>query len=376
MDSKYKPMVNSNQIISIGNDMIDLLHIRIDIPHKPFGNTRIKVAEADGNEKETRYSTTANAYENGAPFIVTSMDSGKAVEIRCSPLKVLQGHNVFGTDKVKSLGYRIICIALKKQNIAVTEAQKEQWRAGEFEIKELHITYRFKVQSYATIGRVLTHLLRNTDLSFQPATMKAGNGIKLTAKHKLAEWSLYDKLLEFNDKRRHEGKYLNALVDNAKLVQRIEKNIRTSARNSIRVELKLLSKYLVKHELNTGTAWDLQKVKGVYFKELALLRLGTIKSIEHADILLDKIEDKKLRLTFLAWLKGEKLSNYHERQTLDSRCKEIQKAIGINIKQDVVPVDGPPLDIFELFNRRNKLKNFPDWAKKYPAIAFKVPTDR
>jgi hypothetical protein len=352
--------------------MIDLIDLNIEIEHKPFGTKRLVEREDSPVTIAKYFSKKVQLYAGAAPIDVTSLSNGTRIAIRCCPLKPLQGHNIFGTDNVIGLGYKLISYVLSVLGIHASSKQLDNWKRGEFELEEIHITYRFSVDVHQSVGRVLAHILRNSSIKLRPTPLRKGTGIILKGVSTGTSWLLYDKLREFEDKRKHEGKYLSAVIgDGAVAVGPIYKRLRDAATNSIRSELKLDKRYLDKHGLDTGAVWNPTTVKSVYLRELKLLRLGAVPSLKFAELLLDSIVDKKLRFTFLAWMQGEDLSLYYSTQTMNTHRKAILAAVGIDIKLDRVPFKKTTVNIADIFCEANMLPNFPDWTVRHPTVAYK-----
>lgn len=351
--------------------MIDLLDLVIPIQHKRFGTLRFLKRE-DGTDGLTKCLTkNISLYENGAVIRATSLNKGKQIAIRCCPAKVLQGHNIFGTDNVVGLANTLIGYVLAALGFDADREQLEAWERGEFEVRALDITHRFPVESHPLVSRVIAHLFRCTPMQLRPAAIYPGVGVRLLAPCRTAEWLFYDKRREFDDKRYKEAKYLRALIGSTPDTDAVESLLRKEASANLRAELKLEKKYLKAHELSVGSAWSRGTAKEIYFRELELLGLGAIPSVEHAKVLLDRLTAPKLRQTFLGWMHGEDLTTYGSRQTLRGHRMAIVDAIGIDILHDVVPHQAPPLNIAGIFCAENALPNFPQWASRHPAAAYR-----
>lgn len=349
--------------------MIDLVDLSINVRHKPFGNVR-KI-EKEHSTKTDFFSKKIRLYDGGAQVIVTSMGEGKKIGIRCSPLKVLQGHNIFGDDNVKGFCYHLIHFVLQKLKIPATPKQHVAWKSGEYDLENLDITYHFAAASNDIARRNVLHVFRNIKVKQCPEFMKKGFGFEMQAPHPFARWSMYLKLIEFADKRNNEHNYLSALVRNRSKYTVVEKRLREAASNSIRLELKLDADYLEKNHLNRGSAWTSAKVKEIYLEELDLLRLGTIPSIDHAASLLDRLEKSNLRLTFIAWMCNELESTLQSRETRATHRQAIRETVGIDITLDRVPLKVSPVSIADVFSLVNMLPAFPDWIDKYPQVGYR-----
>lgn len=345
--------------------MIDLIDITIPQQHTPFGNERIKRLEDSPTALSKRFSKKIPLHGSGATVDVTSLNNGSAINIHCCPLKPLQGHNVFGTNKVCQLGGTLICAVLDKLEIVYTEKQRAAWMAGDFDIRMLDITHRFQLPDGVDVQQLCEHMLRTTSTVFRPAWFRSGVGVRMAVPLGRAAWIFYDKLLELDDKRTHSEKHLRAIV--GENVDDVFSRLREEADGNIRAELKLSKEYLEKHGLNRGSAWTLERVQEVYFDELAGLGFENHQPIER---LMTSAAGLKhhLRRTFKLWGHRESLRKDFKPSTLEYHRAQIRSAIGIDILCDVPVVEALPLS--QIFSPENIMPTFPGWIGPYREIAF------
>lgn len=346
--------------------MIDYLEVEIDIHHKPFGSLRTKQSE-DGAVKTKQFSKTLRI--NDAPFFVTSLNKGTRIKIHGCPLKVFQGHNVFGTNSLKTLWAKLIVEVLGQLGIKPPAAQLRKWIRGGFRILEIHLTHRFIVAEYSTIQSVITHLLRYSSLSLKPSLIPKGLGIELRAPHGLASWLIYDKYLEFLDKRTKEQNYLEAVAgDRAEDAKSLLLEL---ASKSIRAELKLDKAYLDKNSLNMGKRWTPNKVIEVFTQELGLLRLGEIPALSELPQIYARVDDVKSRDILMLWASGKDMSTHRGKTTREKYRREIRKILGIDILKDVPALKPAGLHLSDIFDAKNMRSGFPKWSRKYPELAVR-----
>lgn len=344
--------------------MIDLLSITLDITHQPFGSIRTKKPEV-GVVKTSRYSKTIHI--NDVPFFVTSIGNGARINIRCSPIKVLQGHNVFGTNSLKKLWGKIVVEVLNQLEIKPTAERLAEWRRGEFQLNEIHLTHRFPVESYSMILKVVSHLLRYSSISMLPTPISKGVGVTLRTPS--VEWLIYDKHLEFADKRTKEQKYLDAVAgDHAEKAKQLLLKLSSK---SIRAELKLGKKYLRDHGLNRGKDWTSSKVIEVFVRELGLLRLGALPALPQMPEFYASVADVKLRDVLMLWGSGKDMSSHGGRTTQEQHRREIKKLLGFDILKDQPALEPASINLPDIFDPSKMLTGFPKWSRDYPAIAVR-----
>jgi hypothetical protein len=343
--------------------MIDFLSITIDFLHEPFGSVRtIEREDNTGNTK--RLSKVIRV--NQVPIYVTSLNNGTQINIRGCPLKAFQGHNNFGTNLVVKLGFQLILESIFQLGFNATEDQFHEWRSGEFQLDEIHLTHRFPISGFG-IRRVLSHIHRYSSKYLRPSFISKGVGVTLKLPH--LEWMFYDKRLEFMDKRKKEHKFLEAVAGDR--ADTAKDKLLATASKSIRAELKLDRDYLRTHRLDRGKHWSIGKVKEVFVRELKLLRLGRIPSLPDLPMVYKQISDPKLRSIVILWANGEDLSNHYGRTTLQKYRKAIRDVHGFDVLKDQPVLESARINLSDVFNAANMLTGFPKWVSKYPELAFR-----
>lgn len=349
------------------NIMIDLLDIKLKLEHIPFGNPRI-INYVKNNATKIKH-LSAKSYVNNVPITVTSLKNGSEIWIRGCPLKPYQGHNIYGTNQVTKLGYKLITDVLDELGIKVSGTQLKAWKQGKFDIDEIHLTHRFPLKSGVRIIQIVSHIHKYSSIALKPAIIKLGIGVELTAPHKLATWMFYDKCQEFLDKRMKEHSFLEVHVgDDANSASDLLAKV---AAKSIRAELKLGKKYLNDNNLNQANCWTIDKVKEVYLHELSLLNLGSIPAIQQISTIYAQIDNPKLRSVVVLWANGEDLSKYYAKTSYEKYRRLIRDQLSIDIKFDL-PINEPAeLKLSEIFDFNAILAGFPKSLERYPELTFR-----
>ncbi|MBI4807739.1 MAG: hypothetical protein HY799_02140 [Nitrosomonadales bacterium] len=346
--------------------MIDLLSITDDIPHKPFGSVRKKETE-DGEVKTKQFTKTL--YINHVPVFVTSLNNGTQINIRCCPLKIFQGHNVFGTNSLMKLSTRLIVEVLRQLEIKPSKAQLRNWMRGEFQVDELHVTNRFLVSKYPMVRKVIFHIKRYSSETLCPSSLRKGIGVTLKAPHGKAVWLFYDKRQEFSDKRTKEQKYLRAVIGDG--AEHVKDLLLRLASKSVRAELKLSKRYLRAHGLDRGKAWAANTATEVFVRELELLGLGKIPALPELPKLYTEIEDPKLRSIVILWAHGEDMTEHYAPSTVRKFRKAVMDQLGIDILKDQPALESASVNLSDIFAPCKMLTGFPKWARKYPELALR-----
>lgn len=347
--------------------MIDFFSITLDIEHKPFGAVRLKQPEV-GVVKTAYYSKTM--YINHVPYFVTSLNDGAQVNIRCCPAKVLQGHNLFGTNCLKKLVFPIIFRTMDKLDIKVSIQQLCKWNRGEFDVDEIHITHRFPVAEYPMVRKLISHIRRYASETLLPTPIRKGVGVSLRAPHGHADWMFYDKRQEFNDKRTKEQRYLQAVIGGEDAEFATIKLLNTASK-SVRAELKLARQYLRDAGLGRANAWSSSKAIEVFTHEFGLLGIDhQIPAFPQLPEVYAGIEDTKLRAVVIMWANGEDIANHYAPTTARKYRNAVKAKLGIDILKDQPVLETASLDMSDVFDTDNMLIGFPKWVRNYPAIAL------
>ncbi|MBU7442149.1 phage/plasmid replication protein, II/X family [Paraburkholderia fungorum] len=349
--------------------MIDLLAVEIAHRHRAFGNKRIKISR-DRQRKITCFSAAVGVTPGGAKIKATSLRNGTAISIVCNPLKVLQGHNVFGENNLRVLAPEIIVRVLKHLNVAYTDDDVAAWVAGEFDIHAIDITHRYRLPENVTVFDIRRHMIRNMPIErYRQAALEHGIGVRFNAAFSYAAWLIYDKYKEMEDKRTHAYPVLAAVHgDQADDVWNL---LTATAKRSARVELKLEKKYLEQHDLNRGSAWTALTANEAFDRELAALRLDHHMPMSVLRDSIAAVTNPVHRRTLEMWAHGCDLKNLFCRASLAVHRKAILGASGIDIDRDIPAVE--PLPLSELFGAHNCMNGRPKWVDCYPlAYAFSV----
>jgi II/X family phage/plasmid replication protein len=276
-----------------------------------------------------------------------SLNDGNAISIRCSPLKALQGHNVFGSNNVCAIASSIICRTLNRLSIPYTEEQHAAWLAGDFTIRAIDITHRFKLPEDLTSSDICRHLLRTSPVRLsKPQWLDQGIGVRLRTSNPGTEWVLYDKNRELLDKRTKAFSYLKAAVGSD--ARNVWQSLVGIAASTIRAELKLSKAYLKRHQLTDGRMWTPRRAQKIYLSELEGLSMDAPISINRA---VTRVQAKPLRITLFLWSGGQDLHAILPKSTFDAHRRAIVEQAGIDIEKHVPAARS--LKLSKVFCREN-----------------------
>ena len=324
--------------------MIDWLNIELPLLHTPVKQGRRFVVDHDGtvisdfvmgrgieNDEmpEGSYSSRIMVSSIDTPYTVEActgnVQSGihaSGLAFRGNPTKYLQGHNVFGTDCIKTLAYRMVEKVLPQLQfdpLTVRRALRliDQWR---FMVTKIDITHMFDLGSDADVNSYLRMLPftasdRGDRAEFCKNTWYSGKHSTL--------WSLkiYNKYRELQS--RGKAHQLPIHLWNT--------GIEEFAVGKLRAELVLQKKALVR--MGMTDPQKLQKsLYEIYEDYLGRITMKEQKITEH-DVM--KLPEH-IEMTFIRWKRGEDLKLAYSNDKYYRHRRELLK-FGIDIKKPPIP---------------------------------------
>ncbi len=251
--------------------MIDYIDAVVPMKHEKVIRKGYKIiTKEDGSSSETNYPTRVFG-KNGSSIQIQSVDA-EHVRIIGNLAMFIQGQNVFGTDNLIGLCCKAFADIAEKLELKPTKENRRQWRAGDFQINSIDVTYNYDLSSQSNVcnwldqaavslgsGKQLVEIIR-------PSSSRHVTGIYLGKKSKIISVKFYNKYLQLsrgakNKKRIKEGgPILQQLVN--------------STKGLLRCEIRFHKGYLKKHELTM--AYDLVPIvlRQHFYRKLKKIHLG------------------------------------------------------------------------------------------------------
>lgn len=296
--------------------MIDWITAHIAIPHKPLPMGRILKVTGDG---EPEWETSVKLSVEGSYSMTIRLRSlddatrGVLLEVDGSPLKFLQGHNVFGSNNWRGLLRGVVNkIAVEHPEYGLPLMHPSN--AYDIDIRRLDITEMYDVGTDGEVGQVL-HYLGNY------ARSRMGRGHPLTNQLLFQKgsrsWSLnfYNKYQELK-KRSHQ--LPNNLPKRAQLIE--------YTKGKIRKEIRLLSREINRIE----STFDTDEISKIYDKYSERITVSNSIEIDNGKI---KELPKPARHALLAWQQGHEVQSYLDisQATFYRHRRAILKSFNIDI---------------------------------------------
>lgn len=275
---------------------------------------------------------------------VDSADGEHASELYFSgnPSKFLQGHNIFGSDDLRSLMaevYHNICTVL---DLEPTLEDRQKIRAGDYRLTRVDINYSFQLSSRADVlawlrAAEFKSKTRHGRPSSKGGTIYWGKTSK--------RWSLkaYSKGEEIQ-----KHKLPDSLSDTL---------LPQWADNKLRIELTLRSKELEERTLRNASAWDDMLPSNIYNEFIARLDMT-----EQIALTTEQLLDlpQRLRSTYVLWKDGHDLRSTLTKATYYRHRNELlERGINIDLRQESIDKTNvvPLLRVLEAMPAE-----LPDWA--------------
>lgn len=293
--------------------MIDWLTLVAPLPHAaPICAGFVQSVGPDG---ELEWSTSkrlklAGSFSSGIQVrtSVYNCDPCTFVEISGNPVKLFQGHNLWGTDDLAGLCVETLEFVAAALSIPVSESTRQQWRVGFIELHRVDVTESFHLGSLAEVRAFIRAADQTAHLPHRGRGTLSGSSTLIFGKGS-RRWSLtlYSKGQEI----RAPGHGQEAIVDLPHAVDWADRALRCELRLR-RLELKRRG---LSHVFNWFVSDD--KMPSVVTRQLlqsplADLTMTTTGSLP--DSLLQTFRPA-LRTAYLSWASGADLRAVLSRPT-------------------------------------------------------------
>jgi II/X family phage/plasmid replication protein len=309
-------MCASRRLQSAGASVIDWLTAHVQIRAAAGLNTgEVSCVDADG-VVEWVSAKRKNVQGSHSGTISVKRFRNGLIEFAGSPAKFLQGHNVFGSDDLLSLGSAMIERACATLGLELLDSELADIQAGRYDLKRVDINY-----SFATGTRENALAWIKTAASVLDLPRRGGGWLdRSTTVMWGGKKSRYWKLKAYC-----KGKELEAHELAGSLPKRTE--LQEWSDDKLRIELELHARQLQKRGLECASSWRIGTAQELFREYLAKLRLGGHLMLSVAAV---QSLPYRLRPTYTNWARGEDLRQLMSRPTYYRHCRELLE-FGINI---------------------------------------------
>ncbi len=220
-----------------------------------------------------------------------SMKEGSAfVEIKASPAKIMQGHNIFGSDDVKACALSLIELLADTYPLCFSELDQSSW-----EVVEVDITYFSRLKDQRETNQFINALQNVSSGQTKSRTGYSGTAYFGKKNSRLKSIKVYDKEGEV-------GQYLKKLEkqgDTDKLLKFYTPELIEFTKGMVRWEVTLKKRWFDRRQISTKLTRFIHQFTPInYWKEATKDIFKSLEGEEMRVIKDDKIKEK-LRKKYL-----------------------------------------------------------------------------
>jgi len=314
--------------------MIDWGLVLFPLVHKPINSGQVISTTPDGEVEwcsPKRVQATGSFEKKVSIKSVGGTGTGLATHLWVSgnPSKFLQGHNVFGSDNIISLMSDLFDVISNQFGLKPSLHELQRIRTGDYELKIVDINYSYELPNQSDVKAFIRALefkakTRHGRPSTKGGTLYFGKNSQRWA---IKFYSKSEEIKTATGRLPHDlqGVGIEKWVD-----------------NKLRIELRLLSKELVKIGIINVKDLIINRVTKLFFKYLG--RIDMSEQIALSDKNKMRLPNK-LRSTYTLWIEGHDLRDMLSKSAYYRHRADL-KAYGINIdlrpesvqKSNVVPL--------------------------------------
>ncbi|PCJ46268.1 MAG: hypothetical protein COA74_13955 [Gammaproteobacteria bacterium] len=301
--------------------MIDFARVHLPLLHLPIRSGEVVSIGIDGEVEWCSPKLIQVVGSDDSRIFIKSVGGngeGMATELWChfNPSKVLQGHNVFGSDDFVALIYNsFIKFIMPQFDLKPTIEEMFLIKSGDYPICMVDINYSFELPSRADVRAFIRAAEYKSKTRHGRPSTKGGT---LYYGKTSERWALkmYSKGDEIS---RAKGKIPSRIANIG---------IEQWADNKLRVELRLHKKELTKLDIPKAKDLSIDRVRALFNEYVR--RIDMSEQIMLTDETMMNMPNK-LRSTYTLWKEGHDLRNLMSRTTHHRHRKELYNAYGINI---------------------------------------------
>ncbi|MGP5527715.1 phage/plasmid replication protein, II/X family [Psychrobacter celer] len=334
--------------------MIDWVTAKLPCNNKLRSGCVAKL-DADGNVEWLTQSFMSVEGSHESSVGIKSL-TPQTIQISGNPAKWLQGHNLFGTNDLKTLMalfFSRLYEAMAEEGLNPTIEQCEAVEKGIYTVSRIDINETWFLNNQYDVKAWIRAAGSKVSMPHRGKGVFSGDTLYWGKGSKYYSLKCYSKGDEINGKKSN-------FPDALRTPQMLE-----YADRALRLELTLCSKALREWHLNMPCNWTLETPK--------MLLLQVVRSLDMSNNfkLSDKVLDslpRKLRTYYKLWLYGEDLRQEMSRPTFYRVRKQLQ-AYDIDIAL-VRDVDKPADNVIPLIRvLEAEPVGIPDWAIEQGLVA-------
>lgn len=292
------------------------------------------------------------------------VDGRRCVQVSGNPAKLLQGHNVFGSDNLPGLVRSVLAKVCAARGVKPSAADCEDWAAGRIRLQRVDVTRSVDLGSLARVRSAIRALETCGRLRHR-GRGHAFDGLSITFGQGSRRWSMtfYAK-----------GPELTLKAHGLPAVLAEHPELPAFADGLLRQELRLQSLELTKLGLESMAAWDAATPSRLHAAKLDAVEICEGNLMETLD--LERLPPR-LRAPYLAWKAGHDVRALYSRTRFYVYRRELlNRGVDIAVKQPEAPKAAPGVALESLSAIiKGPEAPVPAWAKG-TELYFEPPAKR
>jgi II/X family phage/plasmid replication protein len=244
---------------------------------------------------------------------------GCRLYISGNPSKFLQGHNLFGSDDLPYLVYRVMTVIADRLGLPASDNDRWSWCVGAFFVSRVDVTSMFDVDTPDRVRDWLVAAAQVAHSRYQPAGNKYAGTLYIGQNSRRVSLKIYDKLAEMQ-------KPAGRLPDD--LPKEWHHLLIDWAFGKLRVEATFRAMWLNDKNMALGLAWRPGVAQRLLDERLGGLEMSDTMKL--TDELVGDIPRNLLGI-YEMWRAGRDLTTLYSREHL-SRVRSKLLPYGIDIK--------------------------------------------
>ncbi len=319
--------------------MIDFIDATIPFENNGKIYKGYKVTKMKGNDSNKKYFPKSVKCRYGTSIQVVSVGEHH-LRIIGNPAMFIQGQNVFGSDNIKALMFKLATRVAKRLKSNPSVENKLDWKNGQFDVHRLDITYNFVMPSHSSVSEWLDKAVMCIGSGKQLFSAKRASSSKHFETVLLGESSTYISV-KFYDKYRQllaklKGNSVNELDP-------VMAELIGYSKCLLRSEIRLGNQYLKEFKLTKGSALTSTVLREHFFNKLFRTAFGTSEILPVKDV---ATLAKGEKLQYQLWLKGGDLKDLVSESTFERLRKKLLE-MDLDIRSPFMDqVEGRSLDSY------------------------------
>lgn len=304
------------------NSLIDTVKFSIKVEHGSLIDEHKRLqAQGVSNRLTNAMAGSSRKFKvpgaYGMEATVWSKKNGKVLQIECSAAKFLRGHNVFGSEDLSQIVLDIskqVCQYLK---IEPTPREKQAIKAGDVRLFRADLAAHFRLPSKFTVRSFQLALKMQLAFTQRSFSTYADETLYVNQHSDMRPIKIYGKGEEIA---------FRPLPQNLPDREAIE----NYAKNLVRIEITLRSRFLRRIKMSQVKDWDKQKARRVFMDDILALNLLDKSLLQGEPVLgLSNLQNSIIALHAAGVDVSTVIPNARQ---LKTHIKAIREKAGVNVR--------------------------------------------